>query len=110
MPITTAGTAWFLVKTTNDAELNELYDVLKQLPGVRDAKVRDVGDGERTRTKITIVGTDRGKRLALEVAKIARVYEPDPNADHDHAACVASAREMGVPEAWAHTPETYLSM
>lgn len=34
----------------------------------------------------------------------------DPNADHDHAACIERARALGVPPSWAHTPETYLSM
>jgi hypothetical protein len=54
----------------------------------------------------------RGTDLSIKKARdlVLQFEEPDQNADHDHARCVASARAMGVPESWAHRPETYLSM
>jgi hypothetical protein len=55
-------------------------------------------------------GTARAMTRATGVIKTSGVHEPDRNADHDHAACLANAAKQGVPAAWAHTPETYLSM
>jgi hypothetical protein len=61
---------------------------------------------------VTFTGTDGAQRVATDVLtkRLAELVEADPNADHDHEACIASAAAMGVPRAWAHTPETYLSM
>lgn len=105
MPITTAGNAWFLAK--RDEDIDALRAVLETLPGVRKVDATPINDTNLAR--LLIIGTDRGKRMALAVAGVAKAYEPDHNADHDHAKCVESARKMGVPEAYAHTPETYLS-
>jgi hypothetical protein len=54
-------------------------------------------------------GTDRAVRVAAGQLAVSGLQNLDPNADHDHAACIARAAEMGVPAWSAHTPETYLS-
>lgn len=60
--------------------------------------------------KLFFRGTDRAVLGGKNVLAFSSLQELDPNADHDHAKCIASARAMGVPEAWAHRPETYLSV
>lgn len=55
-------------------------------------------------------GTDGAVARARALLAQSGLRNEDSNADHDHASCVARAASMGVPPAWAHTPETYLSM
>lgn len=59
---------------------------------------------------LIVRGTELSVRKAKELAIELDIAETDPNADHDHERCIASARAMGVPASWAHRPETYLSM
>lgn len=59
--------------------------------------------------KLCFRGTDRGVLGGKNVLAMSGLQELDPNADHNHEACLARAREMGVPPEWAHRPETYLS-
>lgn len=58
---------------------------------------------------LSVVGTDLACRRAKRLIGFSVIKAKD-NADHDHDACIAAAQKMGVPAAWAHTPETYLSM
>lgn len=59
--------------------------------------------------RILYSGTPKAVQRIKRMARLTRVYLPE-NSDHDHDACIRSAQSMGVPAAYAHTPETYLSM
>lgn len=102
-----------------DAPEDEVQALFEQLIAIRGVhrvavkwKVGSVIDGKIVDSpwrRIYLRGTQRAQLIA-EVAIIASgLTEMDRNADHDHARCIASARKQGVPAAWAHMPETYLS-
>lgn len=92
-----------------DSELAREYSAAQResgAPVTYDGIVTYVRHARRWRS-VSVYGT----RSAIETAQniVAAVQHPDRHADHDHASCVASAARLGVPAAYAHTPESYLS-
>lgn len=92
-------------------EVRALFTRLTGVRGVHRVEVRPSGWSEPGSGwfAVFVTGTDRGVRVAAGEVAVSGLQALDKNADHDHAGCIASARAMGVPAAWAHTPETYLS-
>lgn len=104
-----------------DATDDELYALTANLDKIRG--VHHVGVDHQTEwnnatrsseptgwSSLKVRGTDIAIKKSTVTILNSGIEEQDQNADHDHAACVASARKLGVPESWAHRPETYLSM
>lgn len=96
-----------LRKGAPEIEVVALFEELIKIRGVHRVSITPADNGFRT---VFVAGTDRGVTGAANVVMLSSLREVDRNADHDHEACIASARKMGVPAAWAHRPETYLSM
>lgn len=105
-----------LATTLTDDALEQLVDVVSARRGVHSAEVEyqtDWVDWERVptgRRYLRVRGTDTAVRWAVQKLVETGARDEDQDSDHDHADCIRRARSMGVPEAWAHTPETYLSM
>jgi hypothetical protein len=92
-----------------EVEVATLCATLTGIRGAHQVVIRQSGHDSLYRA-VWFRGTARAMTRATGVIKTSGVHEPDRNADHDHAACLANAAKQGVPAAWAHTPETYLSM
>jgi hypothetical protein len=100
------------------SQMQEMISLIGSLPGVRKVEVEDVrGEWDHESQEFTpsgfrrivVRGTDKALNTAQRIINVSG-FEVDPNSDHDHERCIASARAMGVPADYAHTPETYLSM
>ena len=103
-----------------DAAPEDVAELFGQLIRVRGAHVVEIkakrGEWDGTTFApsgwfgLYVRGTDSAAARARLLLAESGLKNDDPNADHDHASCIARAASMGVPPAWAHTPETYLSM
>jgi hypothetical protein len=112
------GSAYGLFKPGTSADkAAELFMELTGLRGAHRAEIKrhypDYVDGVRVESpwfSVYFTGTDRAIANARDILDGSPIIHEDPNADHDHANCIARARELGVPASWAHRAETYLSM
>lgn len=98
------------------AEVNALFEAMTEVRGAHKVEVRElpgnVVDGRYVASgwfSISFRGTERATNGAANLLMLSGLQNLDPNADHDHARCIANAAAMGVPAWSAHTPETYLS-
>lgn len=87
--------------------VDKLVSFANNYRGVRS--VQRITRDDKPYTRLIIKGTEHAMRILHNVIQISGLEAP-PNSDHDHQSCIDRARSMGVPESWAHTPETYLSM
>jgi len=100
------------------AEVDNFVTALRAIRGMHRVDLNDITEWDKDAQrslptgwrKVVFYGTDRAVQVSKNLLTMSGLQEPDENADHDHAACVARAYEMGVPAHYAHTPETYLSM
>jgi hypothetical protein len=96
-----------------EVAITALFTALTLIRGAHRVVIDRSGWSDRDSgwRSVTFTGTDGAQRIASAVLtdQLAELIEADSNADHDHDACIASARAMGVPASYAHTPETYLS-
>ena len=96
-----------LRKDISETEIQALFDELITIRGIHRVEITPSDNGYRS---LAVRGTDRAATGAANVIMLSGLRAADRNANHDHAACIASAAKLGVPASWAHTPETYLSM
>ena len=96
-------------------EVAELFDRLTLIRGAHRVEVKrrhgDVVDGAWVESQwfgVYFRGTDRALFGARNTLVFSGLQSLDANADHDHEACIAHARSLGVPASWAHRVETYL--
>jgi hypothetical protein len=97
-------------------EVRALFIAMSGLRGAHRVEIRRqsgrVVDGAYVESlwfSISFRGTERAVHGASNLLMLSGLQALDSNADHDHAACIKQAQSMGVPAAYAHTPETYLS-
>lgn len=106
-----------LKKDIAEDTINALIAGARQIPGYRGVVVTrheyyDRVTGKSSATgwvSLSVTATEKAQDKIRNMVQDAKLAESDPNANHDHAACIEGARKLGVPAAYAHTPETYLS-
>lgn len=100
----------FLVLYTDTALVHDIIHYMKTERGIHTVELtRSRADNPSDIRRVLYSGTPKATLRMKKMARLTRVYMPE-NSDHDHDRCISAAQSMGVPAAYAHTPETYLSM
>lgn len=96
----------------------QLLDQLTAIRGIHAAFIVGIGNGyianepllsDKGNMRVYFRGTVRGVLGGKNHLAFSGLQSADEH-DHDHDACIAYAAKQGVPAAWAHRVETYLSM
>jgi hypothetical protein len=106
-----AGTAVSALIKTSDLQeprFKALSNYIQNERGIHSVSCKAT-DSSLNYHRLLITGTERALHTAQAIIGISGFEQP-ANSDHDHDDCIKRAQSMGVPAAWAHTPETYLSM